>query len=276
MATKNYWIKFYPGEWGNDKNVQAMTLAERGAYITLLQRQMIDGYVLLDDQKEMGRILKSNEEALLTPEEVAARLSPIVRDRFKPIPEHPERYINKRMAEEMDFKGKAKYLEASSKADKQIAAFNEGSAGLETGKTFDFNPILRSYPHSKWKESGWKRGVQIMVSTITSDDEYDRLWAAVKNYAATCKAQGRSPDKIMKLSNFMSEWGEHVPKSYDFNKAEREESPPVAKIEVETVPVSTKPKGLPWEQEGADSAFWNEDNQIRFLAGDDPRKDKVS
>lgn len=55
------WFSFYPGDWLSASRVAAMSLAERGAFITLLSHQWIEGQ-LPESQADIERLLSAPQQ----------------------------------------------------------------------------------------------------------------------------------------------------------------------------------------------------------------------
>ncbi len=89
MTNKSPAFQFYPGDFLSDENVISMNCEERGVYITLLCNCWIQGSIPADHTKIL-RLLQGYPGPL--PE--------IVMDRFKPLPEKPDRLVNNRLEKE--------------------------------------------------------------------------------------------------------------------------------------------------------------------------------
>jgi hypothetical protein len=245
-------------------------MEEVGAYFSLLNRQMIDGYVNLDDMDQMIFVLHQNFK---TREEAEAKvrslLSPIVRDRFPAVEDHPGRYVNLRLAEVM-----AETDAASIKNKMNVEKRYATSAINGPIPVFDFKPIIEAYPRLKMAPSEPSRinGIRLMEMTITTQEDYDKLLAAVKNFSN--QMRGRKAHHIRNFDTFLSTWTSYIPP----HLLELKQDPQAPAIVVEATPVATD---FPWEEREMDTEsakkrkaeYWTEERKQQYLSGNDPRKD---
>lgn len=258
MASTNLqYVRFYPEKWAASGTVQNMTMEEVGVYWTLLVIQMVDGFVPSDPALLVRRLnVKDEEEArrLLTPKVLA---------KFHPDPQDPAKLYNSKLSEVTS-------LTMTKKEIGEVSAFkrwNPDPMPDPDAAQLDFNRHLKRMPRRKVKgvfdKAGWERGVA-MLKYITTQEEADRLYAAIDAYAR----ERRNEDAAyhMSFGNFMCEWENHVPANYKASDGAQPEESPAAidKQGAESAPRLDKPKWragdpAPWIVGRYDTAFVKSD-----------------
>lgn len=74
----------------------------------------------------------------------------------------------------------------------------------EPSNAFDFVALYQSYP----RHEGRKRGLELCTKQIRTQADYERLSAAIANYATG--VVGRPPDKVKQFDTFMNCWTDYV------------------------------------------------------------------
>ncbi len=270
MAKREY-LRFYHKDWAASGDVQDMTMEEVGVYWTLLVRQMVDGYVT-SDRNKLRRVLNVD-----TVEEVDRLLVDKVLSKFTPFEGDPSKLCNRKLSEVIDETDTA-IQRGSDNASKRWNGPAPVTAppilNADGGRVFNFASILADYPRKKHNKAGWNKGIQMMQNYITSDEDFQRLASAVKNYAK--KKAGEEERFIKNLDNFLREWTDWVPTHFQAPEAKEESAEQlntVGKAEVKK-PRTGKP---PWEPGYDDppaltakiTAWWNEERRQRWLAGEE-------
>jgi hypothetical protein len=267
---KRPWVRFYHMDWAASGTVQKLTMEEVGVYWTLLVRQMVDGYVDMDiDGLKRLFNVKSDEE-------VDRLLSKRVMAKFNFLPEDKTKMLNHRLADVIEETDSASFRNKENVNKryelKPSPLKSSSSSDSEPTPTFDFSPILNDYPPNK---GGLTEGLKLMSDTITTEEEYQRLWAAVKAYKRE-RAQERDPNDrkkfTMGLGRFMTCWNGYVPKNFSFK--------PVDNTAPVTPPTRAPGEKPPWQPGTYDTEdvkqelnqYWTEDRKKMWLEGNDPRK----
>jgi hypothetical protein len=274
MAKREY-VRFYHKDWASSGDVQDMTMEEVGVYWTLLVRQMVDGSVTTDRNK-LKRLFNVD-----TVEEVERLLTEKVMSKFVPVEGDPSKLHNKRLSDviqETDAAIQRGVLNAAKRWDPlPITTESIDPPALTEEGGFDFTPILNEYPRKKRNKGGWNKGIQMMRDYITTEDEYQLLHAAVKNYAK--KKAGEEERFIKNLDNFLQVWREWVPANFTPTKKAvpaNEAAPPSEEGEKKLKKRDPKEKP-PWEPDGFRTqemneyvaSKWPEERRQRWLAGED-------
>jgi uncharacterized protein YdaU (DUF1376 family) len=123
------WFSFYPYDFMGDENVIAMTLEERGAYITLLCRQWANGSIPAD-VPALARILKRTTTEM-------EMLWPAVSPCFPGHPVLENRLANTRL--ELERELTIKRIKGASKGGKTAAENRRRSKLTSTGEVVDLD-----------------------------------------------------------------------------------------------------------------------------------------
>lgn len=218
------WFSFYAADWLADENVMAMTLAERGAYITLLAIQWREGSVPAAPSK-LCRILGVSEE------EYAEQFSPFVGALFC---ERDGRLYNDRLererlaaesrmelaavggaarAEKATRNSNGQYSQSSGTASQQPATTQPSQSQSQSQtqseeekltsppapvraprETFDLEAIYAAYPR---KGDGKGKGLERLERQIRNRETYEQALQAARFYAEKVQAE-QTPLKFVK------------------------------------------------------------------------------
>lgn len=274
----NYY-KFFHKKWDKDTDVKLMSIEQIGAYWTLLVLQM-NNDCIPGSTKQLASLLKGmDHDYFMTKIWDPPEPLPPLKNKFKPV-EGKEGFLhNLLMTEIMDQdKATVRGKKAGGNKSAEVARTDYEKKVLaevtaSSGKKFDFGGMLADFPRRKDRK-GFEDGLRLMQDTITEDDEFARLKAAIKAYAR--ERLGQDKKYNLRLDSFMKKWTSYVPDDYE----EKESQATETKQEAVT---TIAPTGrMPWEPGRYDTAdvkqrladYWTEERKQRFLAGDDPRKDQ--
>lgn len=71
---------------------------------------------------------------------------------------------------------------------------------------FDFESVYKTYPNKEGKLRGM-RALKLMIKTAA---DYQRFAAAVENYCAVCRRDGRPRKYIKHWSTFVTSWEDYA------------------------------------------------------------------
>jgi hypothetical protein len=254
MSTSLEWHKFYFKRWENDEFVKTADTETLGVYILLISHQMGEGDIP-DNPDKLAVIVGHQITAerfrhLWLEKELSTKFHP-VNERWvstgrelddgywEAIEQKPGRLHNKFTTKVMtiDKKNWASRSMGGKKsgeirASRSLEAAAAGTWQEEGEVNIDIRPILAAYPKRTNNHLGWEMGKKMVEASVSSQEDFNRLMAAVKAFSRETKSYPR--DKIKRLDNFMREWEDWVPKSYS---AAAEVSPtpeaPAAKVEAQ-------------------------------------------
>lgn len=297
-----YW---YPKKFLGDKFVQCLSFTEKGAYFLLLQHQMVHETIPRDLQRLANlvqcepaflekfwnerhldlKFIKRTQRWINTGPEVEdgywQDLSPEELEKTHRYGEELQnemmekvRALNTRIYESRRLNGQnASSAKFSKKVQETVDKVNQLSSTEEPLPDFNWGPVLNDYPKKK-KRTGWEEGIQILVNTITTEEEYYRFWAAVKAYKK--EMRGRQEMYIKALTRFMGEWTNWVPDDFRYKP---KQAAPKPEIEVDTQPAAPSGRRVllpgekpPWEphslttpaQRLDDEKFWTPERKERW------------
>ncbi len=222
---KRPFVRFYHLDWKGDGDVEKMSMTEIGTYWTLLVRQMVDRSIE-SDFNELRRCLNVD-----TVEQVEALIVPRIRKKWHTSKcpyltdknytdcegwncnvagDDPTRLYNRRLVDVI--------VETDAARDRGTYNANKGhdmirtpslesslvaKSEVEETPTFDFGELLRIMPKRRVKGSieGWNQGKE-MMKYITTQEEFDDLMAATRQYAKTRK--GEDPAYHISLANWVT------------------------------------------------------------------------
>lgn len=238
MATNQRpFVRFYHKDWASSGTIQEMTMEEVGVYWTLLVIQMVDGFVPADP-KRLIRRLNAKDEA-----DVKRMLTPLIMSKFKPLPDDPTKLYNEKLTEVIAATDAAK----QSGSDGAFRRWNPDPMPEvdESSEKIDFSAHLKRMPKRKFKgkpdRAGWERGVALL-KYITTQDEADRLYAAIDAYAK--ERNGEDAEYHMSFGNFMKEWESYVPQNYQLTAQPVEK--PINQVGVAVIPKWKMGDTPPW------------------------------
>lgn len=247
-------VNFYHMDWAANGNVLAMTMQEVGIYWTMLVRQMVDGYV------DLSRLHIHFKVA--TPEDALGMIPDFIRSEFKPLPDEiknrlvedgkftPERaqglVYNPALKEVMDAGSYKSDINRANRVRTPELPPDEPQApsmvgGPDESPRMNFDAILVDYPRRKDKK-GWDYGIRMMSDIISTDEEFQRLHAAVRAYKR--ERAGEDPKFTKRLDTFMKTWVDYVPSNFKYSAP-----PPKAATPAAQEPAKPPEPALTYEQQ---------------------------
>jgi hypothetical protein len=182
-----------------------MSMAEVGTYWTLLVRQMVEGHVKTDLSEYLKRLNVPNMQ------EASLLVTPRVAKKFHTancknkmcagwsacnVPgDDPTELYNRKLVEviaDMDGWSERNKNNVAKRygeiKTKPLEAAQQGGASVEETPIFDFSELLRIMPKRKKNgvAEGWENGKR-QLKFITTQEEFDNLMAATREYARTRK-----------------------------------------------------------------------------------------
>lgn len=236
MANDCDWHKFYFKKWSGDEAVKLMNPEQVGCYWLLLVHQMENGD-LPADTEELALILHH-----MDPEHFRAKVWSRIMGKFKPVLNKEGRLHNEHLTRVMedDKARRGKFSDAGKRGyavrsmESALAEVRGPEAAVEELPDINITPILKAYP-KRANNVGFGFGEAMIRATVSSQEDFNAVYAAVKNYAKENRTCPR--DKIKRLDNFMREWRDWLPKGYVESAAPVEASPtPTAGFTQPTAP----------------------------------------
>lgn len=247
MANDLDWHKWYYARWERDEFVKTASLEVLGAYLTLLQAQMNEGDlpdnvnqlallvghgVSIEQFQRMWVDLGMKDKFHPATEQWVVTGNYLTDGYWEPLPNPKPGRIHQRFLTQVmtiDKKNRASKAAGGKKSFEVRTKSLESSIEAIESPAFDFKPILSIFPRRKVKgefdKAGWEGGVALL-KYIVSQDEYDRLLAATKNYAR--QRRGEDPAFHLSFKKFMETWEMYVPQNYQKGKQEEASPAPVA------------------------------------------------
>lgn len=298
MKKKLDWFKWYPAAWLGDDFVQLLNMEGRGFYFSLLNYQMINGHIPSDFQmiansvgggmttESVARLweqykfntvfVKRDRRWVATDRMGGGDWAPLSEEELGKLHAVVEKLHNETL-EQVRAESLGWFSQASTNGKKgyETRQTNEvvrviSKLSEENDKpapSFDWTPVLKDYPKKKAR-TGWEAGIQILVDSITTQEEYLKFWAAVKNYKKDMV--GKEEKYVKSLSKFMTEWTGWVPANY--RPVLRPTPPQPKEGEVPGRRVLMHLEKPPWEPEAyttpvqreQDKKFWTPVRQERW------------
>lgn len=301
MSTDLKWHKFFFNRWANDNTIKVLSIEQVGAYWTLLVSQMQNGCIPEEPELLARDFLKGMDlQYFLDHIWITKMEKTSLSKKFTAVPDKPGYLYNVTLAEIMiddkDYKGKLSEAGKRGQKIKTERSMEKALAEIESEQVeqvekqeqeviIDFTSLWKAFPKRKSPKEGFTEGIRLIRDTITTQEQYDLLMAAIKNYAKECR--GEDPQFTMKLSKFMTKWGDYVPDNalktgsdpVDVNSPEAmaklatiKPAPPAPMYATGRLPPWEIPMSTPKEQ-AAHERYWTADRKRRYLAGEDVSTD---
>ncbi len=315
MAKQHEWYRWYPLRWTMDEFVRKLDLEGQGLYHHLLTMQMITGSIP-EDKATLAKLVGVSVDVLMSVWErneffkkfekmtktwVSTGDNPeigywrdLTEEELLELHKDGVRMFNKKN-EQVRSLTDSHYSRktANARANAQTRNINTINRTVERISTklaeeekavlpdFDWVVVLKDYPYKRGR-TRWEEGIELLVNTITTEEEYHKFWAAVRAYKKSMVGQ---PDKFVKaLPRFLGEWKSFIPNNFRYKPKPVEsssETAPEAPSETTTSETTPARRVLgfnerpPWvstlqttpTQAKSNAEFWTPERQERWWLG---------